>query len=241
MQSHSFTTILFDLDGTLLPLDQDRFIAGYFSLFISHSQDLGYDGTRAGEALKHGIAAMMKNDGSMTNKERFDRTFSEISGIDSEEFSERFAPFYDEGSHFDSLSVASSPTPLSRKLVTALVAKGYRVVLATSPLFPWQATWRRLHWAGLEAELFETISTYEEHRYIKPHLGYYRQVLQEVGVEPTSALMVGNDVDEDMVASELGMETYLVTDCLINRRNVPIEGYRRGSLQEFSAWCEEAL
>ena len=34
--------------------------------------------------------------------------------------------------------------------------------------------------------------------------------------------MVGNDVGEDMVAEKLGMQVFLLTDCLINIKNVDV-------------------
>lgn len=42
--------------------------------------------------------------------------------------------------------------------------------------------------------------------------------------------MVGNDVTEDMVASETGMQVFLLTDCLINKERKDISVYPRGSL-----------
>ena len=36
-------------------------------------------------------------------------------------------------------------------------------------------------------------------------------------LEPENCLMIGNDVQEDLVAGQLGMKTFLVTDYLINR------------------------
>ena len=37
--------------------------------------------------------------------------------------------------------------------------------------------------------------------------------------------MVGNDVKEDMVARKLGMDVFLITDCLINPNNEDIEQF----------------
>ena len=41
--------------------------------------------------------------------------------------------------------------------------------------------------------------------------------------------MVGNDVTEDMVAKEIGMQVFLLTDCLINKERKNIAEYPRGS------------
>lgn len=43
-------------------------------------------------------------------------------------------------------------------------------------------------------------------------------------------MMIGNDVSEDMVAADVGMEFYLVDTCLLNSKNRDVNGVRRGSL-----------
>ena len=50
--------------------------------------------------------------------------------------------------------------------------------------------------------------------------------------------MVGNDVEEDMVAEGLGMKTFLLTDCLINRKQEPLDRWPHGSFEELRAWLE---
>ena len=45
-------------------------------------------------------------------------------------------------------------------------------------------------------------------------------------------LMVGNDVAEDMIAEQLGMKLFLLTDCLINKNNADISRYPHGSFDE---------
>ena len=44
--------------------------------------------------------------------------------------------------------------------------------------------------------------------------------------------MVGNDVGEDMVAGTIGMQTFLLTDCLINREEADISGWAHGGFDE---------
>lgn len=237
MTRQPINTILFDLDGTLLPLDQDQFIQDYFSRFVVKGQDLGYSPKLLLAALQRGITAMVLNDGSLSNKERFDRVFEEVSGIAAAEFNERFAPFYEH--EFSLLRRHASPSPLAREIVQEVKRKGYTVVLATNPLFPWQGTEARLGWACLESGQFSLVTTYEDFHYAKPNLGYYRQILQTLGQEASSCLMVGNDVEEDMIAQGLGMDVYLVTDYLINSKNKDIAGYRTGSLQELATFIKE--
>ena len=94
---------------------------------------------------------------------------------------------------------------------------GYELVLATNPIFPQVATYSRLRWAGFQPEDFSLITTYENSTSCKPNLAYYQEILQKIGRAPSECLMVGNDVTEDLCVRELGMEAFLLTDCLINR------------------------
>lgn len=64
----------------------------------------------------------------------------------------------------------------------------------------------RIRWAGLEWEDFELVTTYENSRYCKPNPVYYRQTLEILGESSENCIMVGNDVQEDMMARELGMQ-----------------------------------
>ena len=50
--------------------------------------------------------------------------------------------------------------------------------------------------------------------------------------------MVGNDVGEDMIARELGMQVFLLTDCLINKDNVDISQFPHGSFEELLAFID---
>ena len=48
--------------------------------------------------------------------------------------------------------------------------------------------------------------------------------------------MVGNDVEEDMIAEKLGMRVFLLDECLINKQGKDVSVYHRGdhdSLMKF--------
>ena len=109
-------------------------------------------------------------------------------------------------------------------------------ILATNPIFPQVATHSRIRWAGLDPDNFEFITTYENSTTCKPNPQYYREITGRLGLDPARCLMIGNDVAEDMIAKTLGMDTFLVTDCLINSKNEDLSGYRRGTLQELYGW-----
>ena len=126
-----------------------------------------------------------------------------------------------------------------KTVIKILKEKGVRVVLATNPVFPAVATLNRIRWAGLNSEDFEYITTYENSSYCKPNPSYYQEILAKIGVEPSQCIMVGNDVGEDMVApSQLGMKTFLLTDCLINKTQKSVEEYNHGDFDCLIAYLE---
>ena len=61
-----------------------------------------------------------------------------------------------------------------------------------------------------------------------------------LGVDPAECLMVGNDVGEDMVAAELGMRVFLLTDCLINTAGADVTGLPQGGFAELGEYLERA-
>jgi FMN phosphatase YigB (HAD superfamily) len=48
--------------------------------------------------------------------------------------------------------------------------------------------------------------------YCKPNPSYYLEVLERMGCAPDEALMVGNDVEEDLAAAKVGLKTFLVVN-----------------------------
>ena len=74
------TTVLFDLDGTLIRMDQDEFIRLYFVAILDKLCRLGHDKALMKEALEGAVVASLRNDGAMTNEARFWQAFDDISG-----------------------------------------------------------------------------------------------------------------------------------------------------------------
>ena len=99
---------------------------------------------------------------------------------------------------------------------------GVKVYLATNPIFPRVGTMNRIRWAGIDAEDFEVITTYETYHYCKPNPKYFQEVMEEFRLNPKECLMVGNDVQEDLTIRSLGVKTYLLTDTLENKKNIPL-------------------
>ncbi len=235
--------ILFDLDGTLLPMDQEKFTNAYFYALLSKLAQLGLPANTEEErktlaaAIWSGTRAMMKNDGSMTNEERFFLDFSTILGKDISYLKEELDGFYND--EFNKVSAVCGRNPLVPEIISELKGRGYRVAVATNPLFPLRANERRLAWAGLSLSDFEYCTCYENSSFCKPKLEYYRGILDVLGVSPEECVMVGNDVKEDMVAKELGMDVFLITDYILNVENRDISEFPRGNWQDFREYIKK--
>lgn len=223
-------TILFDLDGTLLPMDQEKFVNGYFKMLAAKLAPYGYEPQQLINAILAGIEAMIKNDGSQLNEDAFWKRFVEIYGDKVLADKPVFEDFYKN--EFQDARSFCGFNPKAAETVRSLKDKGYRVVLATNPLFPSIATESRIRWAGLEPSEFDLYTTYENTSYCKPNLDYYRDILKRIDCRPEECLMVGNDVGEDMVVEALGLQVFLLTDCLINTQKKDITAYPHGSFEQ---------
>ena len=176
----------------------------------------------------------MRNDGKKTNEEVFWDTFCAIWGEEARADMPEFEAFYRE--EFDEVQASCGYNPKAASAVAAIREMGYRTALATNPIFPAIATEKRCRWAGLRAEEFERYTTYENSRFCKPNLDYYRDLLDALGVTGEECVMVGNDVGEDMITERLGMRVFLLTDCLINQDGADLSRYPRGSFDELLDW-----
>jgi len=229
--------VLFDLDGTLLPMDQDEFVNYYFGLLYKKMAPYGYEPKALIRNVWGGTAAMVNNDGSCRNEEAFWRFFLGVYGEAAREHIPRFEAFY--ANEFQQARSVCGYTPKARETVELVKSLGLRTVLATNPLFPAVATESRIRWAGLEPEAFEFYTTYENSSTCKPNPAYYREILQKRGLLSEDCLMVGNDVGEDMVAETLGMKVFLLTDCLINKKNEDLSRWPHGGFEELNAYLKE--
>ena len=214
------TTVLFDLDGTLLPMDLEEFTQTYFGLLAQKAAPYGYEPQSLIAAVWKGTRAMMHNDGSCTNEDRFWQVFAQEMGPQSLAHRPVFDDFY--RNEFDQVKAVTRPTPRAAQTVRRLRALGLDTVLATNPLFPRVAVETRLRWIGLGPEDFSHITTYENSTFCKPDPRYYAQILTVLGRPGASCLMVGNDADEDLAAGQVGMDCFLLTDCLINTQGKDI-------------------
>ena len=231
--------VCFDLDGTLLPMDQGRFIKGYIEALAAKVASV----TPAQpfiNALLEATAAMVKQpEAGRKNEERFWRQFYRRLPLPENVLKPLIDEFYRQD--FDRLQKETCTAAAAAQAVKAVKEAGRTAVLATNPLFPRLAVEKRVAWAGIAIEEFSHITTYESEYYCKPDVRYYQDVLNRQGVLPEECLMVGNDVEEDLVAGTIGVQTVLVTDCLINTKSLPEKADHKVELQQLPALLQDLL
>lgn len=225
--------VLFDLDGTLLPMDMDEFTNGYFKFLVKKAMSSSdrYSPDELIKTIWGGVKAMVMNKGEKCNEDAFWEYFASVYGEDALADRKIFDDFY--ANDFICAKDFTGYNAEAKQAVEEIKREGYKVVLATNPIFPETATRQRVEWTGMDVSDFEAFTTYENCRYCKPNPEYYTELLVSLDMKPEESLMVGNDVEEDMEAGlKAGMQVFLITDCMINKKNLDIDKYPHGTFKD---------
>jgi FMN phosphatase YigB (HAD superfamily) len=222
--------ILFDLDGTLLPLDTEEFIENYIKMLSWEMKALIPQDLFVKKLWESTYAMINNTDPGKTNKEVFWENFFEGIECERELILTKIEDFYKN--RFPELKKVMEPNPISSIILKEAESIGLELVIATNPIFPEIAIRERLRWINAEKFGYKLITTYENMHFTKPRLEYYEEILSIIGKDPEECLMVGNDVEEDLVASKLGIKTFLVTDYMINRNGIEPKPDYAGSIED---------
>lgn len=225
--------VLFDLDGTLLEVDSDAFFPDYFKALTGWVSPYIDPSEFAPRLMRSTNAMIRSRDPKLTNQEVFMADFFSDLDAPKDKLLPVFDAFYREV--FPRFRVHSKPVPGAREVVEATLGGGRKVAVATSPLFPKAAIVERLRWAGLDDLPFALVTSYEEMHFCKPHPEYYGEIAERLGCPPRECLMVGNDVEEDLVAQDVGMLTFLAEPRIIHRGERPCAPDFRGVLTDVPA------
>ncbi|MFH1736360.1 MAG: HAD family hydrolase, partial [Actinomycetota bacterium] len=85
--------ILFDLDGTLLPLEFNDFVGGYFAALETKFRDVFPEGSLA-KMIMASTQKMLANDGTKKNSDAFWEDFVVLTGRPRQELEPMFEEFY---------------------------------------------------------------------------------------------------------------------------------------------------
>jgi len=227
-------TLLLDLDDTLLDTNLDAFTPAYFQALSQHMANHTAPDVML-RALLGGVNLMNESeDPTHTLEEIFDADFYAKLGASKHDLIHIIEDFYDN--IFPQLEQHTRRRPAAVPFVEWAFSRGYRVAIATDPLFPRKATYHRLRWAGFDPERFELVSTFEHFHFSKTHPAYYAEVLGQLGWPEGPVLMVGNDIARDLLpAHELGLKTYF-----IDGESASSPGFEagRGKLADLRPWLE---
>lgn len=221
--------LLLDLDGTLLKNDLNTFTPIYFRA-LTEAVAPHVEAEAFLTALGAGVQAMLRSeDRSRSNAEVFWTEVEPRLPVSRSALEPALTRFYDEA--FANLAHVTEPIAGAAELIAAARAAGIRLAVATNPIFPRRAIEHRIDWAGLDAADFDLITCYETMHSTKPHPGYFREILDLLGVRAGEALMAGNHLSDDIAgAQQAGLKTFLVDTFAIEDVKVVPDG--RGSLDD---------
>jgi FMN phosphatase YigB (HAD superfamily) len=208
--------VLFDLDGTLVHFEYDDFLKEYFKAITKAVAAL-VEPAQFVEALVFSTEAMIRNeDPSRLNSQVFMEDFFQRVSVPEDTLMPVFGDFY--ANEFAELknALGVQPHPEARAMLEFLLQEGYDVVIATNAVFPVEAIIERMRWGGIQGLPYKLITCYETMHFCKPNLKYYEETLEIIGYKPEECLMVGNNMDEDIIAGALGLKTYLIEDFLLD-------------------------
>ncbi len=229
-----YKAILFDLDGTLLDSSMEHFLPVYLKALSARVAPY-FEPKAFVQRLLWATEQMAANDGRATNQDVFMAAFFPFEGRQRAELEPVFDAFYAED--FPKLASVTRCKPEARGVVEKIVAMGYDTAVITNPLFPEAAVRERMRWAGVVDLPFKWVTTYENSRYCKPNLRYFDDVCARLGRLAEECLVVG-DEHMDMVAKNMGCDTYLVEGPMTALQPSTPEPTYRGPLGDLPALLE---
>ncbi len=199
--------VLLDLDDTLLHNPNQGFVPAYMHLIDRYFKQ--HFGSPVSNALLQGVRTLSKpRDMRHSNLAVMLERLGAAARLDEAQLLDAVEDFYLH--HYPELQACTSPVGFAPELVTALRERGYRLVIATNPLYPAAAIHQRLKWAGLPdaANDYALITTADNTHFAKPDPAYYAEIIGRLGIEPDEALMIGDSEKNDIrPAAQIGIRT----------------------------------
>ncbi len=248
------TTLLFDLDNTLLGNDMGTFLPAYFRALSGFWPASPGAPDVVAELLTATRAMIANTDPARSLYGVFDECFSQRIGQPRERWQPVFDRFY-AGTYRD-LEAVTTRRPEAHAVMEWAFRGGYEVAITTSPLFSKVALLERLRWAGVDGFPYALVTSQDDFHFAKPRPEFYAEVLARLGRRAEQALVVGDDWANDIAAaSAAGLATYwIVPDGRPAEPAIPAvrgaepRGLRldahplgSGTLADFLAWAPTAL
>jgi len=233
---NNIQAVLFDLDGTLVDVDMNRFVPIYLQRLTEY-MSAHVNPARATQSLHNAVAAMFANvDASRTLESILLEVLESELAISPERYAECLDQFYQND--LEELRPLVTGHPLAPQLIESSLARGWKVVLATNPIFPRVVIDARMVWGKLNGEAFHHVTDYETAHFCKPSARFFEEVLERLQLPAEACLMVGNDTLHDLSASQVGMQTCLLTPWSIKRPGAQFKADWQGRHEELLALIE---
>ncbi len=202
-------TVLFDLDGTLLNMGENKFEQEYLGRMVLFlEQRYPGKGKALVKAVGYGAEVMKTGDGTRTNFDLFWEGFEKASGHSREVFEPVITEYYQ--TDYTHIGDGYVPDENMTEVVHVLQEKGYQLLVATTPVVPRIANDERVRWCGLSDIPWLDITSFETYNYNKPNVNYFQQICDKHNLNPAECLMVGDSLAKDYPATELGMDFFLI-------------------------------
>ncbi len=207
-------SVFFDLDGTLLPMDENIFTKSYFNLLCKKAKPYGYEPQKLIEVVWGGVNAMYHNNGSKTNEEAFWQYFISQYGNEKIKDKEIFNSFY--VNEFKNTKETCSDNPYVKDIIKFVKENNLLSILSTNPIFPLSGTLTRMNFIGLTEKDFDYITCYENSSYCKPNPKYFQTLLDKFNLKPDEVIVFGNnDIEDYLCCKQSSLRCYLVGNNLI--------------------------
>jgi FMN phosphatase YigB (HAD superfamily) len=234
VEEKPFSSLLFDLDGTLLDVHMPVFLEAYFPL-LAPRFGAESDVPSFKKNLLDAVRLMLQNKRGDRPLDRiFLESFAAARGMTPEGVRTKFDDFHRRD--FDRLRPLTRPFPEARPLLEKALSLGYELAIATNPVFMAEPIEARIRWAGLEGIPWSFVSSAGNMHFCKPHPEYYTEVLDHLGRRPEECVMIGNDPAKDLPAHRVGITTYYLPYPEEHRR--PETADHTGTLKDLSLWLD---
>lgn len=217
----------------------DTFVPAYLSKLVQYMAD-HFDPHTMPPMMFAATQHMFQNQRpDRTLEETFDPYFYEPLGMQKAQVRGQLDEFY--ASEFPKLQKLTRFIPEAVECIEQALRRGYRIGIATNPLFPRTAIVERLRWAGLDPQNFPfaLIPSYETFHFAKPNPAYFAEFLGRMGWPDGLIVMIGNDLDHDVRgANGLGLPVFWISEL---GAEIP-EGFpaptARGALSDVLPWID---
>lgn len=233
---HGVEAVLFDLDGTLVNVDMERFVPSYLRGVTGHMSDQ-VDSSRAIRAFHRAVGVMFANtDAGRTLETILLEVLQEDLNVSPDHYAQSLELFCQNG--LARLRPLVSGHPLASLMIASALNRDCQVVLATNPIFPRAVIDARIGWGGLSVETFDLVTAYETAHFCKPNPAYFEELLEWLHLPAEACLMIGNDTLHDLAASQVGMQTCLLTPWQIDRGGTRFKADWQGVHEDLLALME---